>query len=315
MIENDISFSKFYEYRASINIPEINSEISGTLSFSDGKPSAFKTDSVFDLSSAEFEFLKQNPTTPLKCFAEGSYFTLFDIDISGNVLYPNFIEKNDQFEALNSIEILLSGFSTWLNETKRTFNFESEKNKIIKNLHDCKFSEEIIINKKVYTIESSLCYETNRLEKQNYLITEYTTITVKSINENIDHKSAQDIAYKIKNLFSLLLGYELNFENIWVQSNKNKRIPFYFCHQSESKDPFDNSFDCLLSAQYIDENDLWGSIIANFFSNQNFEKFWRRLPFLFSFKGVWEYEVLAYISLLDAYCSNLANKNRKKLNN
>ena len=310
MLEKDISFNKAYKYKAEIHLADIGSKLSGTLEFSDNKLPVFTTGSVFDINTKELESLKSF-RNKVECITDGYTFTLFDYDILGNSLYPKYISRGNSDDTFTSVEILLTGFSTWFNQ-KKGLDFETDENKIIKNLHQSKFSEKINIDGEKYLIKSNLCYQTKRLEKQNFLITEYTSIIIESQNKNISCEFANEISHKIRILFSLLLGYNLSFENVWLLSEKKRRVPFYFCHPGEEKDPFEHNLECTLLPQYIDNN-LWHTIFSNFFSTKSFDKIWARLPFMFSYQGAWEYELLGYISLLDAYSSEFTDKKRKKL--
>jgi len=310
-LEKDISFHKGYEYKSKIYLADIDSYLNGTLKFSSSNLAVFTSNSIFDMSTKEFESIKRN-REKIECNADGYTFTLIDIEIQGNSLYPKYLARSNRIDNITSVEILLTGFSTWFNQKKES-NFEIDGSKIIKNLHESKFSEVLNIDGEKYLIESNLCYQTKRVEKQNYLITEYTSIIVESQGSSISCELANKISQRIRILFSLLLGYNLTFENVWLLSEKKRRIPFYFCHVGEEKDPFEHDLECTLLPQYIDSKQQWYTIFNNFFSNKKFDKIWARLPFIFVFRGAWEYELLGYISLLDAYCSEFADKNRNKL--
>ena len=309
MIKKDISYHKRYEYNA--NLSTMNKEFQGTLEFSGDSIPSFATDSILDVSCEYFEELKKSGK--ITCSADGEIYTLFNVDSLGNILYPEYLIKGEDKGSVTAVEILLTGFSTWINQ-KTSFDFESNENQIIKHLHDYKISENVFIGGREYSIESNLCYQTKRLEKQNYLISEYTTIIVKPIDGDLSYDFVKQISSDIRILFSLIIGYNLAFENIWIKSSDNHRIPFYFLHQGEESDPFENDIECTLMPQHISKKNLWAQVIQNYFSKNIFDLIWSRLPFLLSFKGAWEYELLGYVSLLDAYCSEYAEKNRNKLN-
>ena len=313
MIEKDISCHRSYEYGAYVIAGKKNEKLQGTLKFSNGAPPSFRTNTNFDISSKEVDFLRDNKEV-ITCVTdiESFRFILLNSRFSYNVIYPESLIKGDKIGQILSVEILLNGFSTWINP-KRKLEFEVSDDEDIKNLHDCKISEEVNINSRRYLIESNLCLETKRVEKQDCLITEYTTITVKSLNGFIKHEFAQEVAHKIRILFSLLLGFQLSFENIWLNTDRAERIPFYFPCSGDKNDPFEHYLECTLLPQHLSNKKLWNPVLNNFFANKLFEQIWSRLPFMFSYKGAWEYELLGCISLLDACCSEFVDKSRKKL--
>jgi hypothetical protein len=123
------------------------------------------------------------------------------------------------------------------------------------------------------------------------------------------------LSHDIRQLFSLLTALPLSIEYVWFidKEEGRGRKSFYFCTISGRK-PFEYPHESLIHPSLIFENNSWGKVFNNYFSQNNFKEIWYRLPSLFSYEGIWDYELLGYVSILDSYCQGYASKKSKKLN-
>jgi hypothetical protein len=241
-------------------------------------------------------------------------YTLTCCDRTGHFIYPRYVIEGASNESIHGVEISLTGFSSWFSEN---IGFTIDNNEIKKDIPKEKFEEKVNIKGSDYWISSNYCCSVKKVEKRDFLVSEYTTIKVLKVNGSLTTLEVEELAHEIEQLFSLLLGLPLSIEYVWLLvGDKTSRLPFYFCCAGAKEEPFKYARECLVQSGMLFSHGLWKGVLQSYFSSlarERFNKIWSRLPSLYSYGGAWEYKFLGYVSILDAYCNLHAEKNRNKL--
>lgn len=230
----------------------------------------------------------------------GSY-TIMGNNIGNHSISSRYVIGGELNNDIIGCEILLSGFSKWFDSTSFTIT-DTEIKKPINKTH---FSEYIYLKNESFNIKSSYNCYTKIPEKKNHLISETTTIVITKENGTLNPGDVENLAYDIMNLFSLLLGITLSIENVWlIRKNIKRNIPFYFCTTSTDGDPITYVNHCILNPKLLFKKNIWGKIFTNYFNNENFSELWNRLPSLFKENGIFEFEFLRLVAILDKFTLN-----------
>jgi hypothetical protein len=311
MNKKGIEFSGSFEIRVELSLESFERELQATLKIRENKLP------VLSISFSSFiECLNLNLSEhehkEIKCRSKIKSYTLIDNQVHGSQIWPTYIIEGEIDETYSGIEICISGFSEWLDQSS---HFEITDSEIRKEFPKNKFDESVIINKIRYQIKSNYCCNIEKIENRDFLVSEYTTIQCIKSNGVIEPKETEELSHDIRQLFSLLTALPLSIEYVWfIDKEGEGRKAFYFCAPAGRK-LFDSPHEALIHPSLIFGNESWGKIFNNYFSQNNFKKIWYRLPSLFSYEGIWDYEFLGYVSVLDSYCQKYAYKSGRKLKN
>jgi hypothetical protein len=286
----------------------------GNLKIRKNRPPVLALENFLLLRNDGTELIDNN-NKEIKCKSDIHEYTLSNCKTNDHFIYPRYVIEGSNDEAIYGLEISLTGFSSWFDQQT---HFQINKDEIKKDIPKIKFEEKVSIDGSDYWISSNYCCNVVNVEKRDFLVSEYTTIMILKVSGYLTILEAEEKAHDIRRLFSLLLGQPLSIEYTWLLvGDKHYRSPFYFSCSGTPEEPFKYVYECLVYPGRIVERGLWKDILHNYFSSparKKFTKIWSRLPSLFSYSGPWEYELLGYVSILDAYCDLYVEKSRRKLN-
>lgn len=312
MNKKGIEFSDSFEIRVKFSLESLERELHATLKIRRNKLPVLEIDS-FSSEHNETMNLSEHEYKEIKCRSETKTYSLVDNEVYGDQIWPRYIIRGRIDETTSGIEICISGISEWFDQS--TY-FQITDSEIRKELPKKMFDESVNTNKGRYQIKSNYCCNIKKIENRDFLVSEYITIKCIKSDGVIESKEAEELSHDIRQLFSLLLALPLSIEYVWfINKEGGDRKPFYFSTPKAGGKPFDHPYESLIHPTLIFSNGDWGKVFNNYFShnNNNFKKIWYRLPSLFSYDGVWDYELLGYVSVLDLYCSKYACKSGRKL--
>lgn len=199
----------------------------------------------------------------------------------------------------------------------RSNGFKITESKIKKEIYKFEINETIPINNNKINIKNNYRCNISKIEKFDTLVSEIISFELINLDGFFSLEEAIEFSLDFCNLFSLLLALPLSLEYIWlITRDKTKKNSLYFSTVT-SEYPFKYSREAFINPKRIFDNNDWYKIFYNFFSgsyHQNFKDIWKKLPSLFSYKGIWIYEFLGYVSILESYCAKYTTKKGKKLN-
>lgn len=289
-----INFS--YDYNENVSIYTLAGTLigNGRLKFGAGKVPQL----TYDYSQPIYRFKNQKTLT---CKSEGDTYHLLGCDFKALSVIPKLIIKGDtRRRVFKKLQLKIKELSSWLNSSS---NFIFDDGVLTKNLTNKTFNTTIIINKKNTIIGSEHWLETsssNSISK----IHEYTILTLESCRHGWTHDELIELINSIEVFFSLMLGHSLELEHIIDCTNKTTQSIYYMKGLAKERKELDAD-QYFTDANYLFENGRWQELLQGFFSEESksYHKVWARMTGMFTYEGFWEYEILAYVSLLDRYVS------------
>ncbi|MFT4929873.1 MAG: hypothetical protein ACI8WB_006008 [Phenylobacterium sp.] len=308
-----INFFENLEIRLKLNLACFNDDLNTSLTIRENKAPFLELDSLSSPGFIDITLAEQERQS-IKCSTVHGEYMLVDCTPKGDRIYPRYVVQGSEAEQFKGVEVSLTGFSSWFDPNP---HFAMTDGEIKQTIPTQKIDETVVINGERYQVSSQFCSNISNIAKRDFLLLEYTTLKVVKIDGTITVAEAERLLQDIRRLFSLLLGQPLAIDYAWLISQQNgARRAFYFSASGSRAEPFEEPHECLIHGASIFKNQLWANIFNHYYSlptASHFEDIWSRLPMLFNFSGIWEYEILGYVSILDAWCiQTIHNKNSAK---
>ena len=132
-------------------------------------------------------------------------------------------------------------------------------------------------------------------------------LTVRNLRSNIND---------LCTLFSILLAQPVSIISVRVRNKIGRSFALYFTHYEKIEDN-DNRLDSRM--RYLFQRDLleanWQTIAQSFFNSDLRDPSWLRLSSMKRYQDFWEYEVAAYVFILDSYVDAKTKSLPKKTKN
>ncbi|MFD2204948.1 HEPN domain-containing protein [Kiloniella antarctica] len=261
-----------------------------------------------------FKFPKKS--THFICSSSHQTYTLIGCNLeNGIAIYPKLIIKGTKKQAqFRKFSILLHGISEWMDNSSR---FNISETEILKKREAKTFKVSIKDhNNKKFTISSKHWCNVEKETDNTQTINQRTIITYSIKNGSFSADEVLKKSHEIQTIFTLLLGFSTNIEYIWDQEEKSSPKSIYFVNNSTREYPYKYKEYCLTDSKYLFDNNKWPVIFKKFYEEKyvNFENLWARVAGMFSYSGFWEFEILAYVSLIDRVTFLFANKNKSIMN-
>ncbi|MDR3432573.1 MAG: hypothetical protein P4L95_11840 [Rouxiella aceris] len=240
----------------------------------------------------------------LSCGCGYQELVLVNSKYNNSVIYPEFVYFSDDVDTVKGLSISIPGLYEYFNGPN---SFEFTDGYLRKEIKNSFLELNFNIGNDRYrlNVEHHAKTEGNSIENKVVIIQD-AVVNVTKVDGFIQLEFAREISKIITGLFSLLLGFKLSINKIWLfDSECHTGLPFYFLSDSEKEMPFDHWINTFTKFNTLNVQD-WEIIIERAFSDEyqsDFEKFWVRIIQLYSYKGFWEYETLGVFSTLEAYFS------------
>ncbi|MFV7708507.1 hypothetical protein [Shewanella algae] len=313
MRKQDLRFSEDKDIKVKLKIDCFDRDIHGTLKLRDKKLPKLEFDSLSGIGIGAIH-LTESEKNLITCQSEMNTYILLRNEILADDIWPRYLIHGNSKEDIYGVEILISGLSEWIDQ--ETY-FDISETEIKKDRPKPSFNEKIEINGERYQIRSNYNCLIEKKDNRDFLVSETTTVSLVNSERAIELEEAENLAYRVKSFFSLLLAAPLSIESAWLlNEDTKKKKPFYFSTPGDNPAPYEKTIECLINPVRILKDIGWKSLFDNYFSSEKkevFENIWVRLPYLLSYPGTWDYEILGYVSTLDSYCNEFSSKNGKKL--
>ncbi|MXP59746.1 hypothetical protein [Pantoea sp. Taur] len=302
MANKSFDFFKLLTFKVIVSIND--ESFTGTLSFGKG--------TIPHLSFDEFS---KELSLSLKSISSGQdniicrdrdsnvSLTLHAVEVRDLTIFCNYVSLgNSEFE-FDTLEIFFTGLSTWFEQIQP---FKNDGDLISCDISVDSFREEFIFNGVSYSIENNrrIDFESEGSLKTS-VITEYSIILKKN-SGLLGLNEASELCHEIRNLFSLLIGVFISIQsvNTYLSSNRARFKSLYFPSALDSQEPLSDKHHAFKNYIDIIRDDAWGDIFTNYFSKISFREIWNRLPTSYEYRGVWEYQILSRIIVLEMFASH-----------
>lgn len=306
-----LPFNIDVKYNVQLKINQNNNFVSGELILSPSKlPKLRIIESVMNNEKLYSLLSKKNNLKLITCKSGNENFTLIDCDIYDDLIYPKYIILGNPFTKyidlkFNGAYICLKNFNEWfINKREIKNSVKGFKNNI--SMKAFKFKIKTRTNRIIEISNRYNCVpKQDDIDKQKIFIEEFPTIIIKPIDDSFSLDEIINFDYDIRMIFSFLIGEYSNTLYLWGsikdENGYNQLLPIYYSCNYILTNGLSNYREGLMQYRYLIENKKFKPIFSNYFSNINFTKVWSRLFGILSYSGIWQYEILGYVSILNKY--------------
>ena len=163
------------------------------------------------------------------------------------------------------------------------------------------------------TLSALFSFKKNKYQVNSKVIKlggrDFIALEVASLEEVVTADELEDILFKFKVLFSLLIGSSVSIDFSWLTNQLNTPISFFFkIGDNQKTEPFQfDSYEHIIKAVIACDHikGRLGVIIENFFadSNEIFAEVATRVVSLFSYNSYWDVEFSYYLMLIEGCAS------------
>lgn len=244
-----------------------------------------------------------------RCDAKDTTYSLLECEVDEHLIVPKLILKGKKKENVFSrISLVIDGVSEWMNRHGR---FEVDANVLIRDMNEDIFNVEITDDRGDQLLISCDHEWATKQENDNtYRLSIHTILSCEKKNGVWTATDVINMAHQFKRFFTLLLGFPLGIKHVFDSSGEEIHQSVYFSHPTEKKHRDLKPINCFVSSSYLFSNDKWAILFTHYFNKNAYEfnNIWSRLIGVFYYKGFWEYDILAHVSLLDNYVSRHVTK-------
>ena len=236
------------------------------------------------------------------CKTDNQTYQLIDCQIHHDLIFPKFIIKGSQKRLkFKKFDLLLQGVTQWFNLGNHTI---IDKDKVTITRKTDLFNVDIQHNEITFNLSNEYWCDQENISQNSTKINEYTALTISSRNKTFSIEDLTSLVNQIRIFFTLLIGHPIGIIYILDQTSKHKAQSIYFSNHSKKSYANLKPIDCFVNSKSLFIANKWPDILKGFFNQNNdkvYRKLWGRIAGLLAYEGFWEYEILAYVSLLDRY--------------
>lgn len=302
MAYKSVNFFKLHTYK--VIVPINDETFTGTLSFGKGSIPRLSFDEFSKELSLNLKSINSGQDNVICRDRDSNVsFTLHAVDVRDLAIFCNYVSLGNGELDFDTLEIVFTGLSTWFEQIQP---FKNDGDIISCDISIDSFSEEFIFKGVSYNIENSrrIDFESEGFLKTS-VITEYSIILKKN-DGLLGLNEANELCHEIRNFFSLLVGVFISIQsvNTYLSSSSTTFKSLYFPTALDSQEPLSDKFHAFKSYIDIVRDDSWGCIFKNYFKKDSFREIWNRLPTSYEYRGVWEYQILSRIIVLEMFASH-----------
>jgi hypothetical protein len=317
MRENQLYFGANLEEHVSVSAGA-STELNGKVRINPEKiPAVFLKDP--NISNSVMDALKESSSL-IQCQGSTHRYSLIDCDVSGSSIYPKYILSDYEKDyRIHGFRLYLSGFNDWIAPLK---HFDIDDEQIKKSITIPEFNVEVKAHEgRTFTFSNGYnCdIKTSDLNDRQTIIDEYILVKVSWGEVELRANEIKDLVLKIQRFFSLLIGFDLNIEYVWLICKKDEKltkwIPFYFLHRFHNQNSAENWREAIVPSGYLFHSNKWQTLFRGFFGTKNtFSELWMMLVAMMGYEGFWEYEILGLVSILNRYVEITCKRRNVGLN-
>ena len=243
----------------------------------------------------------------LFCRSDEHTFKLVKCKKFGRQIHPRLIvlDLPNDVDTFENFEMNINELNVILHDGYFTNTFTDDK--FISPMNKRNFNVDILNSDTIEKISDSWEYR-HDISHNNDIITQFTQRHILSVGtkkplplENIVSESMH-----IRLIFSLLTLMKVNINYLWI-IHKNRRYSAYYPVMPKNSDLKIEWTKSLIRLKDINE-EQWTVVFNNSYKKEFSYKLWIRFDGMFSYNSYWEYEFLAYMSILDFYLSSKFGK-------
>ncbi|KTS71922.1 HEPN domain-containing protein [Pantoea stewartii] len=229
-------------------------------------------------------------------------YTMSGVNDNDTFFSAKYITEGEPLVTFDKMTINISGFSVWLEGME---NYSLNPDSIEKNTKSSILTERFSSQGENYTLSIYLKRGNQGNDAENEGAGSEPALEIIKEQGCLNFKECSFLSHQLRNLFSILTGRPLSVKNVWVSDTK---IPdsfrkLHFPLVMYSKSPLKHPNEALTEFAYLLRRDILSKAINNFFTDDNFRKIWNRIIPSYEQLGVWQYDILSRVIILEMYAS------------
>ncbi|WP_202368417.1 HEPN domain-containing protein [Pseudomonas sp. MWU318] len=306
-MNNEIDFSKKYEYDVEIYLDGYGTLGSGTLHFGGGVFPHVNLD-------AFGQFIRPDGEPHLKAKTKGGEkFTLTNCTYQDYTIHSDLIVCGDIASGSSEIIVKYADISDWFmcdqyvkGNLGENLNWTTPPPQILANIESENYS---------FSLRSEI-YSSLTKHREERTIHEHVNFVFTRSDGEFSLSEIKNKPLELSSLLSIFIAYPISISSIWVKGSSGYPVPLYYPTFKKADRDFDENVfwrNALISRSTLDG--CWQSILEKYYNSKFRKVQWSRLSGMQRHEGFWEYKVLGYVSLLDSYTSRLTKEDGIKPTN
>jgi len=303
-MNSEIIFTQDYSYSVTATHATLGQLGDGKLTFGPGKGTTLQ----FRLST--IKLTERQTLDEVHAVTEaGQHFTLFDCQFELLYLSCQYIVSMETTDAFVLAEVEVLNIAPWFFEYQRIEGKPGEKLEWVNTPRE--ISAGLTLDDKNLTFKA---YPHTTIDQTNdgHLIKDSVLFSIES-TDTLSISKVRRYTTDLLALLSILLGVPASISSVSIKSeNGNSSYAFfpYYELESDTGTRKKGSQDYFLKKQIFEAT--WQTIVQNFLPSELRDPLWLRLSGMKRYKDFWEYKVLGYVTLWEAYVSSQTQSLGKK---
>ncbi len=299
-----ITFTQDYSYSVTATHATLGQLGDGRLTFGPGKGTTLQ----FGLNTLKLTE-RQTLDEVHAVTEDGQHFTLFDCQFERLFLSCEYIVNMETTDAFILAEVEVLDISPWFFEYQQMQGKPGAKIEWVNTPHE--ISASLMLGDKDLTVKA---YPHTSIDPtdEGHLIKDSVLFSIESTTA-LNISEVRRYATDLLALLSILLGSPASVSSVGIKSDKGSSGYAFFPYYEPEADTSTRkkkSHDYFLKKPIFEAN--WQTITQNFFPSELRDPLWLRLSGMKRYNGFWEYRVLGYVTLWEAYVSSQTQRLGKK---
>lgn len=239
---------------------------------------------------------------------DGQHFTLFDCQFEQRFLSCQYIVSAETTDAFVLAEVEVLDISPWFFEDQHMQGDPGAKIEWVNTPREISANLTLDENLIVKAYPSTSIDETD----DGHLIQHSVLFSIESTGA-VGISKVRRYTTDLLALLSILLGTPVSILNVRIKSDIGTSGDVFFPYYKREADTGTRkktSHDYFLQKTIFEAT--WQTVVQNFFQSELRDPLWLRLSGMKRYNDFWEYKVLGYVTLWEAYVSSQTHKLGKK---
>lgn len=295
-MNSEIIFTQHYSFNVTATHATLGQLGDGQLTFGPGRGTTLQ----FRMSTLKLTE-RQTLDEVHAVTEDGQHFTLFDCQFEQLFLSCQYIVSTETADAFVLAEIEVLDISPWFFAFQRMQGNPGAKIEWVNTPSEIRAS--LALDDKSLTVKAYPHISIDRTD-DGHLIKDSVLFSIESASA-LSISMMRRYATDLLALLSVLLGAPASILRIGVKSSKGKSACAFFPYyepDTGSDTRRKESHDYFIKKHIFEGN--WQAIVQNFFHSELRDPLWLRLSGMKRYNDFWEYNVLGYVTLWEAYVSS-----------
>lgn len=239
----------------------------------------------------------------------GDFYTIINCTVEAFSIEAELILEGRSF-LLNKAKLYVryNVVSRWFNDRNGIDSSSSRQDRVVTwSANQEQFEVEVLSVDKPFSVKSSSANGCQRVN-EDFVIHEHVNFCIEPIGCEFSIIEFKDRVHELLVYFVIVMGMPADVNSIYLRNGDGDVRDGYFpAFVREPNHEYESAGGLYAFLTADDVKDHWHESLSNYFSVAMVKRrdLWLRLAGMKSYKGFWEYEVLGYFFLLEAYVDSV----------